>query len=52
MQTRAAVTHAATRPLTIETVELEGPQRGEVLVEFEATGICHTDKLTLSGEDP
>jgi S-(hydroxymethyl)glutathione dehydrogenase/alcohol dehydrogenase len=52
MQTRAAVAHAAARPLTIETVELEGPRAGEVLVELRATGICHTDKFTLSGEDP
>jgi S-(hydroxymethyl)glutathione dehydrogenase/alcohol dehydrogenase len=52
MQTRAAVAHAAARPLTVETVELEGPKRGEVLVELKATGICHTDKFTLSGEDP
>ena len=52
MQTRAAVAHAAARPLTIETVTLEGPRAGEVLVELKATGICHTDKFTLSGEDP
>ncbi len=52
MQTRAAVAHAAARPLAIETVTLEGPRAGEVLVELKATGICHTDKFTLSGEDP
>ncbi len=52
MQTRAAVAHAAARPLVIETVTLEGPRAGEVLVELKATGICHTDKFTLSGEDP
>ena len=52
MQTRAAVAHAAGKPLTIETVELDGPRAGEVLVELKATGICHTDKFTLSGEDP
>jgi S-(hydroxymethyl)glutathione dehydrogenase/alcohol dehydrogenase len=52
MDVRAAVAHAAGKPLTIETVELEGPRAGEVLVELKATGICHTDKFTLSGEDP
>jgi len=52
MDVRAAVAHAAGKPLTIETVSLEGPRAGEVLVELKATGICHTDKFTLSGEDP
>ncbi len=52
MLTRAAVAHAAGKPLTIETVELDGPRAGEVLVELKATGICHTDKFTLSGDDP
>lgn len=40
------------RPLTIETVQLEGPKAGEVLVEIKATGVCHTDAFTLSGDDP
>jgi len=52
MEVRAAVAHAAGRPLTIETVTLDGPKEGEVLVEIKATGICHTDAFTLSGEDP
>jgi S-(hydroxymethyl)glutathione dehydrogenase/alcohol dehydrogenase len=52
MQTKAAVAHAAGKPLSIETVALEGPKAGEVLVEIKATGICHTDAFTLSGEDP
>jgi S-(hydroxymethyl)glutathione dehydrogenase/alcohol dehydrogenase len=52
MKTRAAVAWQAGRPLTIETVDLEGPKAGEVLVEVKATGICHTDAFTLSGEDP
>ena len=52
MQTRAAVAHKAGEPLTIETVELDGPKEGEVLVEMKATGICHTDEFTLSGADP
>ena len=52
MKTRAAVAWQAGQPLTIETVDLEGPRAGEVLVEVKATGICHTDWFTLSGEDP
>ncbi len=52
MQVRAAVAWEAGKPLSIETVELDGPKVGEVLVEIKATGICHTDKYTLSGADP
>ena len=52
MDTRAAVAFAAGEPLSIETVQLDGPQAGEVLVEIKATGICHTDAYTLSGADP
>jgi S-(hydroxymethyl)glutathione dehydrogenase/alcohol dehydrogenase len=52
MQTRAAVAWKAGAPLTIETVDLEGPRAGEVLVEIRATGICHTDEFTRSGGDP
>ncbi|MFT4584401.1 MAG: S-(hydroxymethyl)glutathione dehydrogenase/alcohol dehydrogenase [Gammaproteobacteria bacterium] len=52
METRAAVAHKAGAPLTIETVTLDGPKAGEVLVEIRATGICHTDAFTLSGDDP
>ncbi|MEJ2377739.1 MAG: S-(hydroxymethyl)glutathione dehydrogenase/class III alcohol dehydrogenase [Pseudolabrys sp.] len=52
MQTRAAVAWKAGEPLTIETVDIEGPKAGEVLVEVMATGICHTDAFTLSGADP
>jgi len=52
MQTRAAVALKAGEPLSIETVELEGPRAGECLVEIKATGICHTDEFTLSGKDP
>jgi S-(hydroxymethyl)glutathione dehydrogenase/alcohol dehydrogenase len=52
MQTRAAVALKAGNPLSIETVELEGPRAGECLVEIKATGICHTDEFTLSGKDP
>jgi S-(hydroxymethyl)glutathione dehydrogenase / alcohol dehydrogenase len=52
MKTRAAVAWKAGAPLSIETVDLEGPKAGEVLVEVKATGICHTDHYTLSGADP
>jgi len=52
MDVRAAVAFEAGRPLSIESVQLEGPKEGEVLVEIMATGICHTDAYTLSGEDP
>ncbi len=51
MKTRAAVAWEAKKPLTIETIEIEGPKAGEVLVEVMATGICHTDAYTLSGLD-
>jgi len=52
MKTRAAVAWKAGAALTIETVDLDGPKAGEVLVEVKATGICHTDQFTLSGADP
>ena len=52
MQTRAAVAFEAGKPLSVETVELEGPREGECLVEIKATGICHTDEFTRSGADP
>jgi S-(hydroxymethyl)glutathione dehydrogenase/alcohol dehydrogenase len=52
VQTRAAVAHKAGDPLTIETVDVEGPRAGEVLVEIKASGVCHTDAFTLSGADP
>ena len=51
MKTRAAVAWAANKPLTVETIDLDGPQAGEVLVEIMATGVCHTDAYTLSGLD-
>ena len=52
MKTRAAVAYKAGEPLVIEEVDLEGPKAGEVLVENMATGVCHTDAFTLSGDDP
>ena len=52
MDVQAAVAFEAGKSLSIETVQLEGPREGEVLVEVKATGICHTDAFTLTGEDP
>jgi S-(hydroxymethyl)glutathione dehydrogenase / alcohol dehydrogenase len=52
MDVRAAVALEAGKPLSVETIQLEGPQAGEVMVEIKATGICHTDAYTLSGKDP
>ena len=52
MDVRAAVAFEAGKPLTIETVQLDAPNAGEVLIEIKATGVCHTDAYTLSGKDP
>ncbi|HJO97926.1 MAG TPA: S-(hydroxymethyl)glutathione dehydrogenase/class III alcohol dehydrogenase [Rhodospirillales bacterium] len=52
MDVKAAVAFEAGKPLSIETVQLDGPKAGEVLVEIKATGICHTDEFTRSGADP
>ncbi|MFC3628879.1 S-(hydroxymethyl)glutathione dehydrogenase/class III alcohol dehydrogenase [Paracoccus angustae] len=52
MKTRAAVALEAGRPLEVMEVNLEGPKEGEVMIEIKATGICHTDEFTRSGDDP
>ena len=52
MDTKAAIAFAAGQPLSIETLQLEGPKAGEVLLEVMSTGVCHTDAFTLSGDDP
>ena len=52
MQSRAALALAAGQPLVIDTVDVDGPRAGEVLIEIRATGVCHTDEFTLSGKDP
>src|SRR5881275_2418786 len=52
MEARAAVAFAAGKPLEVATIKLDGPKAGEVLVEIKATGICHTDEFTRSGDDP
>ncbi len=52
MRVRAAVAFEAGKPLEVTEVNLEGPKAGEVLVEIKATGLCHTDEFTRSGDDP
>jgi S-(hydroxymethyl)glutathione dehydrogenase/alcohol dehydrogenase len=52
MKTKAALAHAAGKPLEIVTLDLDGPKQGEVLVEIKASGVCHTDEFTRSGADP
>ena len=52
MKARAAVAWAPKNPLEIEEVEVMGPKEGEVLLKVIASGVCHTDAFTLSGDDP
>lgn len=52
MKTRAAVAWEAGQHLSVEEIDLDGPKAGEVLIRIVATGVCHTDAYTLSGEDP
>src|SRR6202049_3577036 len=52
MKTKAAIAYAAGKPLEVVTLELAGPEAGEVLVEIRASGVCHTDEFTRSGADP
>jgi S-(hydroxymethyl)glutathione dehydrogenase/alcohol dehydrogenase len=52
MKSRAAIAVEAGAKLVIDEIEVEGPKRGEVLIEIKATGVCHTDAFTLSGADP
>ena len=52
MKARAAVAWEANKPLSIEEIEVMGPREGEVLLKTIASGVCHTDALTLSGDDP
>lgn len=52
MKARAAVAWEPNKPLVIEEVEVEGPKQGEVLLKVVASGVCHTDAFTLSGDDP
>jgi S-(hydroxymethyl)glutathione dehydrogenase/alcohol dehydrogenase len=52
MKVKAAVAWGPNQKLSIEEVDLEGPKKGEVLIKMVATGVCHTDAFTLSGDDP
>jgi len=52
MKVRAAIAVEAAKPLVIDEIDLEGPKAGECLIRLAATGVCHTDAFTLSGEDP
>ena len=52
MKSRAAVAWEAGKPLVLEEVDVDGPKRGEVLLQIKASGVCHTDAYTLSGQDP
>ena len=52
MKSRAAVAFAAGEPLQVVEIDVEPPRAGEVLVRIVATGVCHTDAFTLSGDDP
>ena len=52
MKSKAAVAWEPKKPLEIEEVEVEGPREGEVLLKVHASGVCHTDAFSLSGEDP
>ena len=52
MKSRAAIAFEAGAPLEIAEVDVQGPRAGEVMVEIKATGVCHTDAFTLSGDDP
>lgn len=52
MKSRAAIAVEAGKPLTIEEIDIQGPKAGEVMIQIKATGVCHTDAFTLSGDDP
>ncbi len=52
IKSKAAIAWGPGQPLSIEEVDVMPPQAGEVLVRIVATGVCHTDAFTLSGEDP
>ncbi|MBW8184528.1 S-(hydroxymethyl)glutathione dehydrogenase/class III alcohol dehydrogenase [Shewanella sp. NR704-98] len=52
MKSKAAVAWAVGEPLSMEIVDVMPPQKGEVRIKMIATGVCHTDAFTLSGDDP
>ena len=52
IKSKAAIAWGPNQPLVIEEVDVMLPRKGEVLVKVVASGVCHTDAFTLSGEDP
>ena len=52
IKSRAAIAWAPNQPLSVEEVDVMLPRKDEVLVKIIATGVCHTDAFTLSGDDP
>jgi len=52
MKVEAAIAVEAGKKLEIDEIELDGPKTGECLIRLAATGVCHTDAFTLSGDDP
>ncbi len=52
IKSRAAIAWGPNQPLSIEEIDVMPPKAGEVLVKIIATGVCHTDAFTLSGDDP
>lgn len=52
MKSLAAIAFASKQPLELAYVEVAAPKKNEVLIQMVATGVCHTDAYTLSGDDP
>ncbi len=52
MKVKAAIAVEAGKPLIVDEIDIEGPRAGECLIKLAATGVCHTDAFTLSGDDP
>ncbi|WP_413699493.1 S-(hydroxymethyl)glutathione dehydrogenase/class III alcohol dehydrogenase [Psychromonas sp. KJ10-10] len=52
IKSKAAIAWGPNQPLSVEEVDVMLPRKGEVLVRIVASGVCHTDAFTLSGEDP
>ncbi|MCD9462877.1 S-(hydroxymethyl)glutathione dehydrogenase, partial [Photobacterium phosphoreum] len=52
IKSKAAIAWGPKQPLSVEEIDVMLPRAGEVLVRIVATGVCHTDAFTLSGDDP
>lgn len=50
VRTRAAVLHELNTPWSVEEIELDPPKAGEVLVKLVASGICHSDEHSVTGD--